>query len=561
MEKNKVFILLSSLMLVACSSNTQTPSKAYDPYADRYGEDAGIIQNTYTGDKKDFYLDGFYGSDAGGVITTIREDNDVYHILYDKSTSTNYANVATTVIGRLSDFTYLNIHAKGNLGQPISIRAWYDDNDNYQSNIFGVDNYISLRGEYKTYSLKVKKTYQTYMDLLCGVAIYPEIGQASNGEFYFDKVWFSTTLPENAEWANPKVDSGGESIVVNDWETFSWTNYNLFPLGPNETGLKYVKAAEWGNVQYKFSEDDEREIFENNKNSVKFSFKDNVDILNRKSISAITFKLVGDKIGEGVTPEGYEYNIYQEYVMYHYIARTDYDSHVDEQGYVNLTIPLTAALVSIGDLHKDGYYFSMLIESDPGFLSEYQFTPSGDMSFKRITFIDSGEEIDPYSQGAGEYQYVLSDKDGVEKNVSYTNMPSNTFWPRVERLVLNSNKNSTIEVLLRNNSDHVIKIGAHAGLIDGVRSDAKNNNFFPLWSYGERNDDGYFTDGQNFFIPGGEELTITMSVNYSQAKENDKIEVIQFLIDNCWNNDDEVDYPDYPKIRSGNLDFVSVTVS
>ena len=52
-----------------------------------------------------------------------------------------------------------------------------------------------------------------------------------------------------------------------------------------------------------------------------------------------------------------------------------------------------------------------------------------------------------------------------------------------------------------------------------------------------------------------------MSVNYSQAKENDKIEVIQFLIDNCWNNDDEVDYPDYPKIRSGNLDFVSVTVS
>ncbi|MBQ6920967.1 MAG: hypothetical protein IJQ72_03595 [Bacilli bacterium] len=554
MKKRRFLLLtLASLLLVGCG---EVPGKVYDPYADRY-VDGLTVDNTYKGDKKDFYLQNFYPSDAGGVISVDIND-DEYHVTYNKSSATSYANIHTTVIGRFSDFSYLNIRAKGNLGQPISIRAFWNNEDDFHSNVFGTDAYISIDSEYKVYSLKVKKSYITMLDLLCDVAIYPEIGQASAGDFYFDKVWFSSTLPEGAIWSNEKVDSGGDSIIVNGWETFPWTNYNIFPLGIDETGLKYVKAEQWANIQHLLSEEEEARLTNGEYDSFRFIFKDNVDILNRKTISAITFKLVGDKIGEGKTEEGYDYNIYQEYVMHHYVAKDDYDSHVGPDGYVTIDIPFSSALIYIGDLHKDGYYFSMMIESDPGYIKEYQFNPDGDMSFKSLGFSNSGEEIDLYSQGAGQYQYVLSDKEGVEKNIAFTNMPAQTYWPRVERLVLNSKQEYHYRITLMNNSDHEVKVGVHAGIIDGNRSDAKNNNFFPLWSYGEKNADGYYTDGKNYFIDAHSSFEIDVFVDYEGALETDKIEVIQFLMDNCWSDEEIAEREGFVMSRTGDIDVLSV---
>jgi hypothetical protein len=267
---------------------------------------------------------------------------------------------------------------------------------------------------------------------------------------------------------------------------------------------------------------------------------------------------VGDKIGEGVTEDGYSYNIYQEYIMSHYIAKNDYDSHVNEDGYVVFDVPFSSALTYIGDLHQDGYYFSMLIESDPGYKSEYQFNPDGDMIFKSLSFSKVDEEIELYSKGSGEYQYLLSDKEGVEKNIQYTSMPAQTYWPRVERLVLDSSKDSVIKMTIRNNSDHEVKIGAHAGTIDPTRSDAKNNNFFPLWSYGAKNADGYFTDGQNYILEAEETIVIEMQVDYVDAHEDDKITVIQLLIDNCWANEEMEEIPDFNMYRTGDIDVISV---
>ena len=556
MKKSKLLIFgIMSLLLASCG-NTTPQGKAYDPYIDRYQEGVVEIENTYKGDKKDFYLHDFYPSHAGGVIKAELE-NDEYHVTYNKSSATNYANISTPVIGRFSDFTYLNIHAKGNLGQPLSIRAFYDVEDNYRSNVFGGDTYISVDSTYKTYSLKVKKTYRTVMDLLYQVAIYPELGQASAGEFYFDKIWFSTSLPEDSIWVNDQVDSGGSSIIVNGWETFTWTNYNLFQLSQEETGLKYVKAGEWANVQHRLTSEEETQLAGPN-NAFRFTFKDNVDILGRKTISTITFKLVGDKIGEGVTEDGYSYNIYQEYVMSHYITKNDYETHVNEDGYVVFDVPFSSALTYIGDLHQDGYYFSMLIESDPGYKSEYQFNPDGDMVFKSLSFSKVDEEIELYSQGSGEYQSLLSDKEGVEKNIQYTSMPAQTYWPRVERLVIDSSRDSVIKMTIRNNSDHEVKIGAHAGTIDPTRSDAKNNNFFPLWSYGAKNADGYFTDGQNYILEAEEVICIEIQVDYVDAHEDDKITVIQLLIDNCWANEEMEEIPDFNMYRTGDIDVVSV---
>ena len=543
----KRYLLLVGLVLTLASCNKPL-GKAYDPYADRY-EDGTEIKNVYEGDKKDFHLTGFMSS-KGGVLTIRNNDNETT-VTYNKGYDDSYANAYTSVVGRFSDFTYINVTLKGELGKPVSLRAWYDDTDNYASSIFGGDTYINVVDEYKTYSLKVKKTLQTRMDLLCAVGLFPEVGQAGSGTISFKDIWFSKEMPADAIWANEGVDDGGDSIRVNGWETFQWTGYNIYPLGPNELGIRYTGASEWGNVQYYITPEEEAAIA-NGDNTLVFSFKDIKDSLEQPTISTITFKLVADISGEGVTPEGYSYYTYYEAELFTYKRTLDYNP--DENGYTTLEIGLESALLSIGDHHENGYRISLLIESDPNFQDLYIFEPDGELTIKKLTFKHTEQIIDPYSVTAGG-TYTLADKEGVEKNITYTNISGDTYWPRVQRIVQNATHTGAITVTIRNNGPETVKVAVHAGVIDNVRSDGYNNAFFPLWQ--NRGKQGnYFDDGETKDIAAGTSQTFTITVDAPTSEnhitDTDTVSLIQFLFDNIWGDSTK---------RSGDIDIVSVIVA
>ena len=540
MKKN-VFVAFGLALLLAGCNNGNT-GKAYDPYKDRY-EDGTEIRNVYKGGKQDFHLKSFMSS-KGGVLTVTTRNNET-SVTYNKGYDDSYANAYTSVVGRFSDFTYINVTIKGELGCPISLRAWYDDSDNYASCIFGGDTYINVIDEYKTYSLKVKKTLQTRMDLLCAVGLFPEVGQAAAGTFSFTDVWFSQTMPEGAEWANEGVDEGGDSIKVNGWETFQWTGYNIYPLGPNETAVRYTGASEYGNIQYYLTAQEEAAVLGQD-NTVRFKFKDVKDALDRPTISTITFKLVADISGEGYTVEGYHYYTYYESTLFTYLQADHYDP--DENGYTTLEIPLASAIANIGNHHKDGYRFSMLVESDPGYVETYMFEPDGEMTFKKLEFFHTEQSVDLWSvTEAG--TYTLTDKTGVEKNVTYTNVLGNKYWPRITRLVNNATHDSVITVTIKNNGTETVKVAAHAGVDDDTRSDGPNNGFFPLWK--NRGKQGsYFDDGDTKDVEGG--ATITFEITVDAAFPDDVIEKIQLLFDTTWGD---------TNTRSGDVDIVSVTVA
>ena len=151
--------------------------------------------------------------------------------------------------------------------------------------------------------------------------------------------------------------------------------------------------------------------------------------------------------------------------------------------------------------------------------------------------------------------YTLTDKEGVEKNITYTNISGDTYWPRVQRIVQNATHTGAITVTIRNNGTETVKVAVHAGVIDNVRSDGYNNAFFPLWQ--NRGKSGnYFDDGETKDIAAGASQTFTITVdaptNENHITDTDTVSLIQFLFDNIWGDSTK---------RSGDIDIVSVIVA
>lgn len=533
--KKKLFLsFIVALLLSGCASSNDN-TKTYDPYKDREE-----VNNHYTGDGEDFHLKGWYPVDHG--LIEVEEGEEETKVSYSKGVNYEYTHLFTSVMGRFADFTYINILAKGTPGKGITFRLVYDNVDLEKSNCLGNDTSFSLNEQYSIHTLKVKGTYKNRMDLLTKVCIFPEIGLSGinvTGEFYFKDVWFSKEIPEGAKLENPGVDTGDTTSTVNGWTTQAWTGYTLYSAGNNLTGVKYSQAGEWAFIEKDIEIDPTH-------NGLKFVFENKISSKNL-SISNIHFLLRGDvshHVSEGVE---YEYDVYYEGAIYTYDTTKEDEFKADENNIVTIEASITQALNAIGDHHENGYRLVLLIESHPDYYDTYRRQKDGEMIIREATTVTGEYEVDEYSQG-GLNTYTITEAEGVERNITYTDVKGNAYYPRVSRTI-EMEVGQSVSVVIRNNGTESVRIGFHAGRTPDDRSDANNNMFFPLYKNNGKDNNGYFMDGETIDIPAEETTMFVATVD--EQFEGETFNVIQFLIDNCYGDD---------KLRSGNIDIVSVTI-
>ncbi|MCR4562555.1 MAG: hypothetical protein K5694_05080 [Bacilli bacterium] len=548
-----------AFLLVGCS-NGNGGGKHYNPYSVTEDE----VSNIYKGDKKDFHIKTWYESQVGVFDLEQDDESGVVNAKYRKTSGNGYAHLFTTASGPFADFTYINIRAKGTPGKSIAMRLAYDPIDLEKTNVLGNDVSFSLTEDYVVHTLKVKGTLKTRLDMVNRICIFPELGVAGSsvrGSFTFNDVWFSQEIPEGATWENKGVDSGDTSVTVNGWKTQAWTFYTLYPDGEN-TGITYSQAAEWAYIEKSVEVSEEEDH-----NVLNFSFENVLDASGSQSVTSIVFKLSGD-VKEHVT-EGVEYDYYTYYesIIYVYDTTNEKEVQPGEDGLVHLEIPISNALTAIGNHHENGYRVVILVESRPDDFEKFFYERDGHM-IVHDTYCSHKEGIkrEDYTQ-YNENTYVLTDKDGVDKNVTYTNINPGSYWPRLCRHI-KTEVGQSVTLTIRNNGEETVKIGIHAGIFSDERSDAeKNNMFFPLYKNNGIGAAGYFEDGEDAFIEAGEEREFLIEVDASTAHgvdaSKDKIDVICLLIDNCWSLDEmEEHLPETADFtaRSGDIDLVSFEV-
>ena len=212
-------------------------------------------------------------------------------------------------------------------------------------------------------------------------------------------------------------------------------------------------------------------------------------------------------------------------------------------------------MAAIGDHHKNGYRMTLLIESRPDDFYKFLYSRGGHMIIHDMySYYAKDIKEDLYSQ-YGDNVYTLTDKEGVDKNITYTNVQGDAYWPRVCRHI-KTEVGDRIKIVIRNNGQESVRIGIHAGIFNDERSDSeKNQMFFPLYQNQGRNEEGYFKDGNTVDIEGNDECEVIASVDESSEfgvdYNNDTFDVIQFLIDNCYGD---------TKTRSGDIDIVSIDI-
>lgn len=512
--------------------------KKFNPYASRKNED---VSNVYNGGGNDFHISSWYASDYGQI--DVNETSTETEVFYMKTFGYEYTSIFSSVMGPLADFAYINFVARGTPGKNVTLRMYYGNQDDEVHNVLGNDVAFSLTEDATIHSLRVKGTMTSKLDLLKKIVIIPEMGLSSvNGRFYISDVYFSKTLPEEARLENPGVDSGDTSVIVNGWRTEGWTNYSLYPVGTG-VGIKYNSAGEWGFVEKTL------DINEGD-NGLYFQFE-NILELDTPSVTVIHFILRGDvkeHISEGVE---YEYDVFYEAPIYTYDLTKEEEVQADEEGLTTLELSLENALETIGEHHVElGYRLTLLIESHPDDLDKYLYNTNGQMVIKDVHTYHGDFDVEYYSL-TGEGPYELLNKEGVDKNIIYTNVKGNAYWPRVSRRMEGTTHTSAITITIRNNGENSVRIAVHAGMINDPRSDSKNNFFFPLWKNSGKSGD-YFADGMDVDILPGESAVVTISVDEQFTAENDVIDTVQFLVDNCYGDEET---------RSGNIDIVSVDVA
>ena len=129
----------------------------------------------------------------------------------------------------------------------------------------------------------------------------------------------------------------------------------------------------------------------------------------------------------------YDYYTYYESVIYTYDVTNPNEVAPDANGVINLTLPIATALNDIGSHHEGGYRVVMLIESRPDDFHKFEYSRDGHIVINSMTTSnDPNVQIQKYTQ-YGENTYTLTDKEGVDTNVTYTNVKGSAYWPRLCR--------------------------------------------------------------------------------------------------------------------------------
>lgn len=496
MKKIKYFIclLLMVIGVVGCNNNNNSSPV----------NDEGDYYNVYKTPADEFHVNTWIPAPDEAFELTDLENGDL-NIRYNKSNANNYCFIYTTMKGYLADFSYVNITIRGSLNGTAIRNATLRiarSTDDLENNIIGADYNLALSPEFTTFTLKIKSTFRTRLDLATVLAIYPDIGKGGidvQGNLVADEmeirdVWFSKELPAGvSEISNPNVDSGeDDGTTINGWKTYSWCGYSMVGTGSETTigvSATSIDSIEWAFIEYPFSD-------YTDKNKLTFKFKN----LNN-TIDKITFKLRGDEekyINSGDIVDGkvveYGYALYYEQIILQY-ENTNQDYKPDANGIITIEFDISSQMQYFKESPKEGKTSKMednlslvlLVESDPTTVKYDQFGIADVDGYGQMTILETYLEKDDsliaygtdgwFSEPWTGYT-VKGTANGVQ--ISYTNAAS--YGRMMKKMDYNGEE--TLEFVINktaSNCDHlVIKV---VGDEKGMNTSNPNNPYMEYYEY------------------------------------------------------------------------------
>lgn len=496
MKKIKYFIclLLMVIGVVGCNNNNNSSTV----------NDEGDYYNVYKTPADEFHVNTWIPAPDEAFELTDLENGDL-NIRYNKSNANNYCFIYTTMKGYLADFSYVNITIRGSLNGTAIRNATLRiarSTDDLENNIIGADYNLALSPEFTTFTLKIKSTFRTRLDLATVLAIYPDIGKGGidvQGNLVADEmeirdVWFSKELPAGvSEISNPNVDSGeDDGTTINGWKTYSWCGYSMVGTGSETTigvSATSIDSIEWAFIEYPFSD-------YTDKNKLTFKFKN----LNN-TIDKITFKLRGDEekyINSGDIVDGkvveYGYALYYEQIILQY-ENINQDYKPDANGIITLEFDISSQMQYFKESPKEGKASRMednlslvlLVESDPTTVKYDQFGIADVDGYGQMTILETYLEKDDsliaygtdgwFSEPWTGYT-VKGTANGVQ--ISYTNAAS--YGRMMKKMDYNGEE--TLEFVINktaSNCDHlVIKV---VGDEKGMNTSNPNNPYMEYYEY------------------------------------------------------------------------------
>lgn len=496
MKKIKYFIclLLMVIGVVGCNNNNNSSTV----------NDDGDYYNVYKTPADEFHVNTWIPAPDEAFELTDLENGDL-NIRYNKSNANNYCFIYTTMKGYLADFSYVNITIRGSLNGTAIRNATLRiarSTDDLENNIIGADYNLALSPEFTTFTLKIKSTFRTRLDLATVLAIYPDIGKGGidvQGNLVADEmeirdVWFSKELPDGvSEISNPNVDSGeDDGTTINGWKTYSWCGYSMVGTGSETTigvSATSIDSIEWAFIEYPFSD-------YTDKNKLTFKFKN----LNN-TIDKITFKLRGDEekyINSGDIVDGkvveYGYALYYEQIILQY-ENINQDYKPDANGIITLEFDISSQMQYFKESPKEGktsriednLSLVLLVESDPTTVKYDQFGIADVDGYGQMTILETYLEKDDsliaygtdgwFSEPWTGYT-VKGTANGVQ--ISYTNAAS--YGRMMKKMDYNGEE--TLEFVINktaSNCDHlVIKV---VGDEKGMNTSNPNNPYMEYYEY------------------------------------------------------------------------------
>lgn len=496
MKKIKYFIclLLMVIGVVGCNNNNNSSTV----------NDEGDYYNVYKTPADEFHVNTWIPAPDEAFELTDLENGDL-NIRYNKSNANNYCFIYTTMKGYLADFSYVNITIRGSLNGTAIRNATLRiarSTDDLENNIIGADYNLALSPEFTTFTLKIKSTFRTRLDLATVLAIYPDIGKGGidvQGNLVADEmeirdVWFSKELPAGvSEISNPNEDSGeDDGTTINGWKTYSWCGYSMVGTGSETTigvSATSIDSIEWAFIEYPFSD-------YTDKNKLTFKFKN----LNN-TIDKITFKLRGDEekyINSGDIVDGkvveYGYALYYEQIILQY-ENINQDYKPDANGIITLEFDISSQMQYFKESPKEGKASRMednlslvlLVESDPTTVKYDQFGIADVDGYGQMTILETYLEKDDsliaygtdgwFSEPWTGYT-VKGTANGVQ--ISYTNAAS--YGRMMKKMDYNGEE--TLEFVINktaSNCDHlVIKV---VGDEKGMNTSNPNNPYMEYYEY------------------------------------------------------------------------------
>lgn len=403
------------------------------------------VINKYVGDKKDFHFNKYW-EDIFNHGIFIDEENEVTTMTFTKPEGNNWVLASTAVEGKLSDFNYVTLKVKGEVGHKFLLKLEKGDT------VYG-EKLVELSGEEEVVIVQLNKNDADGLDSLKEVRVFPNAGEAGDGKLEVLDAWFSIEKPQGFKEAGEAEASETSSEYINGWKIEEWTKY----IAENVNGLTkvtYNNPAPWANFSYNVA----GKIGDNNLFNI---------YLNSSGCDHVMIKLRGKF--KYVDPVG-GFNVYEEVEIF---------NEKIKQGETNVKVDITEGVKKLGNVTD----VVMFVESNQDIqgldrvgsliFGAPKFTVGTVDNNNNNTELDNGWIVEEWTGYKSEVKdgFTRISYDGVEPWASITyNIKDLLKDNDLLELKLNSNGCDYIQIKLRGkylNSTPGYKVYEEALVFDG----------------------------------------------------------------------------------------------